>query len=79
MGFLGKLPHDLIDQAYTESDPAKLTAMWSEVQKLITVDDPAGLWLEDQLDRTVIREDIDGQVYNAIHAMTFDYWSLTRK
>ncbi len=77
--YSNKRVDELIDQAYTESDPAKLTAIWSEVQKILTVDDPAGLWVGDPLDRTVIRKDIDGQVYNAIYALTFDYWSLTRK
>ncbi|MFN8442424.1 MAG: ABC transporter substrate-binding protein [Caldilineaceae bacterium] len=70
---------ELIDAAYTETDPTQLQTMWSEVQKILTVDDPAGLWVEDPLERTVIRKDIEGHVYNAIYAMTFDYWALTRK
>ena len=47
--------------------------------RIITVDDPAGLWVEDPLDRTVLRKEIDGQVYNPIYAITFDFWALTRK
>jgi peptide/nickel transport system substrate-binding protein len=70
---------ELIDASYTETDPAKLTAMWQEVQQILTVDDPAGLWVADPLDRTIVRKDIEGQVYNAIYALTFDFWALTRK
>ncbi|GAB4429187.1 MAG: ABC transporter substrate-binding protein [Anaerolineae bacterium] len=70
---------ELIDAGYTETDPTKLKEMWAEVQKIITVDDPAGLWVEDPLERTIIRKDIEGHVYNAIYAITFDYWSLSRK
>lgn len=70
---------ELIDAAYTETDTTKLAAMWKEVQQIITVDDPAGLWVEDPLDRTIIRKDIEGQVYNALYAETFDFWALTRK
>lgn len=70
---------ELIDAAYTETDPAKLQTMWAEVQQILTVDDPAGLWVEDPLERTIIRKDIAGHTYNAIYAMTFDYWALTRE
>ena len=69
---------ELIDMAYGESDPAKLAPLWKEVQQILTVDDPAGLWVEDPLERTVIRKDIAGHTYNAIYAMTFDFWALTR-
>ncbi|MBI1878018.1 MAG: ABC transporter substrate-binding protein [Chloroflexi bacterium] len=77
--YSNKRVDELIDAGYTETDPEKLKAMWDEVQKLITVDDPAGLWVEDPLERTIIRKDIEGHVYNAIYAVTFDYWALTRK
>ena len=69
----------MIDAAYTETDPAKLAPMWREVQQILTVDDPAGLWVEDPLERTILRKDIVGHVYNAIYAITFDYWALTRE
>jgi peptide/nickel transport system substrate-binding protein len=70
---------ELIDTGYTETDPEKLKTLWAEVQQILTVDDPAGLWVEDPLDRTLIRKDIEGQVYNPIYALTFDYWALSRK
>jgi ABC-type transport system substrate-binding protein len=70
---------ELIDTGYTESEPEKLKTLWAEVQQILTVDDPAGLWVEDPLDRTLIRKDIEGQVYNSIYALTFDYWALSRK
>jgi len=69
---------ELIDSAYSETDSAKLAAIWREVQQILTVDDPAGLWVEDPLERTVIRKDIIGHTYNAIYATTFDYWALSR-
>ncbi len=77
--YSNKRVDELIDAAYTETDPAKLKEMWAEVQRIITVDDPAGLWVEDPLERSIIRKDIEGHVYNAIYAVTFDYWALSRK
>lgn len=68
----------LIEAASRETDPAKLTQIWQEVQQILTVDDPAGLWVEDPLERTVIRKDITGHTYNAIYASTFDFWALRR-
>ncbi|MFN8489447.1 MAG: ABC transporter substrate-binding protein [Caldilineaceae bacterium] len=77
--YSNKRVDELITKAYTETDPAKLKEMWNEVQKIITVDDPAGLWVEDPLDRGIIGKDVEGHVFNAIYAGTFDFWALTRK
>jgi peptide/nickel transport system substrate-binding protein len=77
--YSNKRVDQLIDQGLTETDPAKLTAIWKELQNTITKDDPAGMWVEDPLDHTIFRKDIAGQVYNAVYTESFDFWALSRK
>src|SRR5215216_1521059 len=69
----------LIDQGLTEIDPARQQEIWKEVQNIVTKDDPAGLWVEDPLDHTIFRKDIQGQVYNALYTQTFDFYALSRQ
>jgi peptide/nickel transport system substrate-binding protein len=69
----------LIDQGLTETDPFKLQQIWNDVQTIVTKDDPAGLWVEDPMDHTIFRKDIQGQVYNALYTETFDFYALSRK
>jgi len=77
--YSNKRVDELIDQGLVETDPAKQAAIWKELQTIITKDDPAGLWVTDPLDRTIIRKDVAGQVYNALYTDTFDFWALSRK
>lgn len=70
--------NELIDKSITTTDPKEIATLYKEVQKIITLDDPAGLWVEDSVDRTVIGKDIEGQVYNALYTNTFDFWALRR-
>jgi peptide/nickel transport system substrate-binding protein len=69
----------LIDHGLTEIDPARQQQIWKEVQNIVTRDDPAGLWVEDPLDHTILRKDIQGQVYNALYTQTFDFYALSRQ
>jgi peptide/nickel transport system substrate-binding protein len=69
----------LIDEGLTEIDLARQQQIWKEVQNIVTRDDPAGLWVEDPLDHTIIRKDIQGQVYNALYTQTFDFYALSRQ
>jgi peptide/nickel transport system substrate-binding protein len=77
--YANKRVDELIDQGLVETDPVKAAAIWKEMQQIITVDDPAGLWVTDPIDQTIFRKDIDGQVYNAIYTVTYDFWALSRK
>jgi peptide/nickel transport system substrate-binding protein len=77
--YSNKRVDELIDQGLVETDRAKQAAIWKELQSIITKDDPAGLWVTDPLDRTIIRKDVAGQVYNALYTDTFDFWALSRK
>jgi peptide/nickel transport system substrate-binding protein len=70
---------ELLDQLATVADPAERDTLAKEVQQILTVDDPAGLWVEDAKDKTVFRTDIEGQVFNPLYTATFDFWALTRK
>ncbi|HEX5692688.1 MAG TPA: ABC transporter substrate-binding protein, partial [Roseiflexaceae bacterium] len=70
---------ELIDQGLTETDPAKQAAIWTEMQKIITLDDPAGMWVSDPIDHTIFRKDIAGQAYNALYTETFDFYALSRQ
>jgi peptide/nickel transport system substrate-binding protein len=76
--YSNKRVDELIDQGLAETDPSKQAAIWKELQQIITKDDPAGLWVTDPLDRTIVRKDIAGQVYNALYSLTYDFWSLSR-
>jgi peptide/nickel transport system substrate-binding protein len=76
--YSNKRVDELIDQGLVETDPAKQAAIWKELQNIVTVDDPAGLWVTDPLDRTILRKDIAGQVYNALYTATYDFWALSR-
>jgi peptide/nickel transport system substrate-binding protein len=69
----------LIDQGLAETNPASQQQIWKEMQNIVTSTDPAGLWVEDPLDHTILRQDIQGQVYNALYTQTFDFYALSRK
>lgn len=77
--YANKQVDELIDRGLVETEPAKQQAIWKQVQSIVTKDDPAGLWVEDPLDHTVFRNDIQGQVYNALYTQTFDFYALSRK
>jgi peptide/nickel transport system substrate-binding protein len=70
---------ELLDQLASVVDPAERDALAKEVQQILTLDDPAGLWVEDAKDHTVFRNDIEGQVYNPLYTNTFDFWALARR
>jgi len=77
--YTNKQVDGLIDQGLVETEPAKQQVIWKQVQNIVTSEDPAGLWVEDPLDHTVFRKDIQGQVYNALYTLTFDFYALSRQ
>jgi len=77
--YANKQVDELIDQGLVDTDPGKQQEIWKQVQTIVTKDDPAGLWVEDPLDHTIFRKDIQGQVYNALYTETFDFYALSRQ
>jgi peptide/nickel transport system substrate-binding protein len=70
---------ELIDQSKTETDPAKLEAIYKEVHQILTFDDPAGLWIAEPREQIMVSRNIQGHPYNPIHVETFDFYNLSRK
>jgi peptide/nickel transport system substrate-binding protein len=69
---------EIINAGFTETDDAKLTAMFKEAQDIMTRVDPPILPMGQQLDETYFRKDIQGQVFNPLYILTWDYYALSR-
>jgi peptide/nickel transport system substrate-binding protein len=69
---------EIVDAGFTETDEAKLTAMFEEAQDIMTRLDPPILPVGQQLDTTYFRSDIEGHVFNPLYILTWDYYALSR-
>jgi peptide/nickel transport system substrate-binding protein len=69
---------EIINAGFTETDDAKLTDMFKEAQDIMTRVDPPILPMGQQLDETYFRKDIQGQVFNPLYILTWDYYALSR-
>jgi len=70
---------EIIDAGFTETDAAKLAAMFKEAQDILVRQDPAWIPVGQQLDETYFRSDIAGQVFNPLYILTWDYYALSRE
>lgn len=68
----------IINAGFSETDDAKLTAMFKEAQDIMTQLDPPWIPVGQQLDTTYFRKDIKGQVFNPLYILTWDYYALYR-
>ena len=68
----------IINDGFSETDDAKLTATFHEAQDIMTRIDPPILPMGQQLDETYFRKDIKGQVFNPLYILTWDYYALSR-
>ncbi|MDQ3250021.1 MAG: ABC transporter substrate-binding protein [Chloroflexota bacterium] len=69
----------LTEASKTETDPAKLQAIYAETHQILTFDDPAGLWIAEPNEQMLLRADIQGHPYNPVHVKTFDFYGLSRE
>jgi peptide/nickel transport system substrate-binding protein len=70
---------EIIYAGYSETDDAKLTEMMHEAQDIMTRVDPPIIPVGQQLDETYFRNDIQGQVFNPLYILTWDYYALYRR
>jgi peptide/nickel transport system substrate-binding protein len=69
---------EIIYDGFSETDDAKLTEMMHEAQNIMTEQDPPIIPVGQQLDETYFRNDIQGQVFNPLYILTWDYYALHR-
>lgn len=67
-----------INDGFTQTDDAKLTASFKTAQDILVRQDPAWIPVGQQLDETYFRSDIKGQVFNPLYILTWDYYALSR-
>ena len=68
----------IIYDGFSQTDDAKLTDEMYEAQDLMTRVDPPIIPVGQQLDDTYFRKDIQGQVFNPLYILTWDYYALSR-
>ncbi len=70
---------ELFDAVRDEPDPAKYQAALSEIQQIISRDDPPAIYYMQRQWTTVLRNDIEGFVFNPINIGTFNFYTMSRK
>jgi peptide/nickel transport system substrate-binding protein len=68
----------VIYDGFTETNDAKMESMFAEAQDIMTRQDPPIIPVGQQLDVTYFRTDIQGQVFNPLYILTWDYYALSR-
>src|SRR3954469_20033629 len=61
-----------------EPDPAKYQAGLSEIQQIISRDDPSAIYYMQRQWTTVLRKNIQGFVFNPINIGTFNFYTMSR-
>jgi peptide/nickel transport system substrate-binding protein len=69
---------ELFDANRDEPDPAKYQAALSEIQQIISRDDPPAVYYMQRQWTTVMRNDIEGFVFNPINIGTFNFYAMSR-
>ena len=68
----------LLTASRDEADPAKYQAALSEIQQIISRDDPPAIYYLQRQWTTVLRSDIKEFVFNPINIGTYDFYRLRR-
>ena len=66
----------LIDRANVTVDPAARQRLLSKAQYILTVTDPAALYLAEEGNPTVYQRSLHGYNYNPVLAGTFDFYRM---
>ena len=69
---------ELFEATRDEPDPAKYQAALSEIQQIIARDDPPAIYYMQRQWTTVLRNDIEGFVFNPINIGTFNFYTMSR-
>jgi peptide/nickel transport system substrate-binding protein len=69
---------ELLNASRDEPDPAKYQAALSEIQQIVTRDDPAAIYYLQRQWTTILRKQIQGFVFNPINIGTYDFYRLSR-
>jgi peptide/nickel transport system substrate-binding protein len=76
--YSNKRVDEIIYDGFSQTDDAKLTQEMYEAQDIMTRVDPPIIPVGQQLDDTYFRKDIQGQVFNPLYILTWDYYALSR-
>ncbi|HLX34303.1 MAG TPA: ABC transporter substrate-binding protein [Candidatus Limnocylindrales bacterium] len=68
----------IINDGFTQTNDATLAAEYRQAQDILVRTDPAWIPVGQQLDETYFRTDIQGQVFNPLYILTWDYYALSR-
>ena len=68
----------IIDQAQKTTDQTALLALFKPLQTIVAKDDPAGIFMAQSPDRTVVSSAIKNQIFNVLYLGTFDFYALSR-
>ena len=68
----------LFEASRDEPDPAKYQVALSEIQQIISRDDPSAIYYMQRQWTTVLRKDIQGFVFNPINIGTFNFYTMSR-
>ncbi|MHB8628344.1 MAG: ABC transporter substrate-binding protein [Aggregatilineales bacterium] len=68
----------IIEQAQQTSDPTAMVALFKQLQQIVTLTDPAGIFIVQSPDRTVVSASIKNQVFNVLYLGTFDFYALSK-
>ena len=71
--------HELFDASRDEPDATKYQAALSGIQQIISRDDPPAIYYMQRQWTTVLRNDIEGFVFNPINIGTFNFYAMSRK
>jgi peptide/nickel transport system substrate-binding protein len=69
---------ELLDANRDEPDPAKYQAALSEIQQIISRDDPPAIYYMQRQWTTVLRQGIEGFVFNPINIGTYNFYLMSR-
>ena len=76
--YVNSTVNNAINKGFTESDPAKLTAMWRQAQTVMGSQDPPWLPLGQIIDTSYLRTDVKGYVPNPVYTESYDFYALSR-
>ena len=69
---------ELFEANRDEPDPAKYAAALAEIQQIISRDDPPAIYYMQRQWTTVLRQGIEGFVFNPINIGTYDFYTMSR-
>jgi peptide/nickel transport system substrate-binding protein len=70
---------ELLAEAKDAVDESTYEAAIAEVQQILSRDDPPAIYYAQPEWTTVLRQDVEGFVFNPINIGTYDLWELSRK